>query len=334
MPRRPVIPPELTAGPFHRRTALAAGLSPQQLRSSCWRRLLPEVYCLASVKVTDEIRLQALLLAAPPHIVVTGRTAAWLYGAWDPAPDQPVPLDCATRDGQDWRFRCRPVGPHRLSWRTEDIEEFEGIRVTSPDRTCFGLMAASQAVDAVVWADSFQRAGRCTAEGLAAYADERVRWPRVRKVRMAIELSHPRAGSPMETRLRMVPVLNGLPEPYVNWPMYSDDGTFLGQPDNGYLDPALGIEYDGAYHFEASQRVIDNMRENGLLVGGIPLLRYGAHAVFNTPDRIVADILTLRPDFAPARRFDLAELTERGRWCPADCYPPTSVRPRGLFLPR
>lgn len=298
MPRRPVIPPALTFGPFLVETALAAGLTLDQLRSACWRRLFRNVYCLASLPLTDELRLQAVLLAAPPRTLITGRTAAWLYGVWKPPPGVPVPIELATNDSDAAHYNTgRRVSRRQLS--KEDVTELNGVRITIPERTCFDLMRRSSLVEAVVSADAFSHAGLITAEEMLQYASERPRWPDVRKVRLAMGLSSPRAESPMETRTRMVMVSGGLPVPYVNIPIYNEVGELQGRPDMHYLDPLIGVEYDGEYHLEPGQRAKDDRRENRLLVAGMPLLRYDAHAVYRTPDRIVSDILALRPDFAP-----------------------------------
>jgi hypothetical protein len=328
------VPADLTKEPFLRGTALEAGVKPHELRRKCFRLLLPDVYCDASLEVTDELRLKAVLLAAPPHAVVTGLTAAWLYGVWQPLPGTEVPLHIAT-EHQSWRFHCSQLGPSRLRLAPDDVRELGGIRVTTPLRTCFGLLVRAELVEGVVHADAFRHASLCTAEDLREYAAARPRWPHVRKVRTAIELSHAGAESPMETRLRMVPVLGGLPEPYVNRPVPTRDGKSAGRPDNSYLSPDVGIEYDGKlYHSTDDQRDRDDVRENGLLVEGMPLLRYGAFAVYRQPDRIIGDIVALRPDFAPVRSHPVDQLIACGRWQPLDIYPDENGRPRGLFVPK
>jgi hypothetical protein len=88
-----------------------------------------------------------------------------------------------------------------------DINAWNGIPITSPERTCFGLMARSELVEAVVFADAFGHAGLVTWTGLMRYADERPHWPHVRKARFATDLARFEAASPMETRLRMAIVL-------------------------------------------------------------------------------------------------------------------------------
>jgi hypothetical protein len=305
MPRHPEIPHSLRAGPFRREVALAAGLTPDQLRSTCWRRLSREVYCLASLALTDDLRLQAVLLAAPDRAMITGLTAAWLYGVWRPPVDQPVPMEFATCDSDGAYYDAGQRAPRRRLSKA-DITELRSVRITTPARTCFDLMRASTLVEAVVWADAFEHADLVGREELLQYSDERPRWPHVRKMRLATALSNPRAESPMESRLRMVIVSGGLPTPLVNMPIHDAAGLFKGRPDLHYLGPPIGMEYDGGYHLEPAQRAQDDQRENGLLVAGVPLLRYGAQAVYRTPERIVSDILAIRPDLGPVQPPDWA----------------------------
>ncbi|MGQ0632172.1 MAG: type IV toxin-antitoxin system AbiEi family antitoxin [Sporichthyaceae bacterium] len=289
MAPRPFVPPEFTSGPFSRSTALAAGLSDRQLRSQCWVRLLPNVYIHASVVLTDDQRLTALRLAAPADAVVTGVTAAWLYGVWQPRPGQPVPMELGVPRTPS--RSAAAAGIRRLVVDPIDINELNGIPVTSPERTCFQLMARTSLVEAVVVADAFSHAGLATQRGLMRFADERPHWPHVRKARLAVDLARHEAASPMESRLRMVIVLNGLPEPPVlNGGLYDEDGRLLGIPDMLYLGPFFGIEYDGGYHLTPEQLARDHVRENRLLVGGVPLLRYTSIDVFARPERIVREV--------------------------------------------
>ncbi len=288
------MPPELRTGPFLRSTAYAAGLTDKQLRSSCWRRLFPNVHVDASLPLTDELRFQAVLLAAPPGTVVTGLTAAWLMGVWKPRPGAMLPLELGVRREDRNTSGSRSL-TRRIVLDPIDINEWNGIAVTSPERTCFSLMARSPLVEAVVFADAFQHAGLVTQRGLFRFADERPYWPHVRKVRVAVDLSRHEAASPGETRLRMVIVLGGLREPPIlNGAVYSEAGEFLGILDFLYFSPDFGIEYDGRYHDEPEQHGRDNVRENKLLaVGGIPLLRYGAHDVFRNPQRIEREVAAM-----------------------------------------
>ncbi len=283
MPPTPRTPPELLGAPFHLRDAFAAGLTRHQLATRCWVRLFRQVYVHHSVDLTDKMRFDAARLIVPPEAATIGLTAAWLYGIWTPSPGAAVPMSFGLPLHRG-AFRTTDATGRRIVLDEGDTDELDGVLVTTPERTCFGLMTASTPTEAVVWADAFLHSGTTTAHGLRRYADERPHWPHVRKVRAAVERARVGAASPMESRLRLVIVDGGLPEPtWLNKPLYDKDGTFLGEPAMGYdlpvvERPLFGIDLDGT------------SPENGLSLNGIPLLRYTRHDVYRDPRRIVREV--------------------------------------------
>jgi hypothetical protein len=252
--------------------------------------LFRDVFVHRDVQLSAGQRLEALRLAAPEGAALVGRSAAWLFGVWEPPAGELIPLEIAFPIGGR-RFDQCGLQARRLVFDDGDIDLWDGITVTTPERTCFGLMTQSSPTGAVVWADRFLHHDLVTADGLRRYADERPSWPHVRKVREAVSRARAGAASPMETRLRLIIVDGGLPEPpLLNQPILDANGRLLGIPDLGYERPAFGIEYDGAYHEEPTQRVSDNRRENRLLVADFPLLRYTRDDVYNAPGRIVTEV--------------------------------------------
>lgn len=229
--------------------------------------------------VDDDVRLAAVKLVLPADAVATDLLAAWAHGIWQPAPGAPLPLQWAVERG-----RARP-GPsldssRRLVLQASDVVTARGLRCTSPMRTAFQLMRRACVVEAVVVADAFARAGLLELPWFYAYVDGHRRWPGVDEVRRCLEHASSRAASPGESRLRMVAVLGGLPEPYVNLPYYRGD-SLLAVLDLylvGRRDAA--VEYDGVYHEEALQRHADNRRENRIVLSNqVPVLRYDRFTV-------------------------------------------------------
>lgn len=69
----------------------------------------------------------------------------------------------------------------------------------------------------------------------------------------------------METRLRMLLVLAGLPEPQVNWELYDAFGVVLRRLDLAYPEVRVAVEYDGRHHVEVVQQwESDLARREGL----------------------------------------------------------------------
>jgi len=108
------------------------------------------------------------------------------------------------------------------------------------------------------------------------------------RLERVVGLAEPATESPMETRLRMVLVLAGLPRPAVQVPIYDQPGRFLGRPDLYYATVRLGLEYDGASH--RGSLASDTQRQNRLLAAGIRLLRFTAADVRGAPDLIVRQV--------------------------------------------
>jgi very-short-patch-repair endonuclease len=108
----------------------------------------------------------------------------------------------------------------------------------------------------------------------------------IRKFRRAISLAEPATESPMESRLRMLLVLGGLPRPKAQISIHDQRGRFLGRPDLYYEDCRLGVAYDGSVHRDSLAE--DNRRQNRLLDAGVRLLRFTAADLRNNPESVVA----------------------------------------------
>jgi len=302
MARAAVCPPELVHRVFRGSELVAEGLvTTNQLRHRMWSRFGRDVYVLAEDHETAWARREALRLMTDDSRVACGLTAAWLHGVWEPRPGLPVPLQIShpsTTHGRE----VVGHGRRRLTWVTAedstmgaDVEEVDGIAVTSPLRTCFDLMRNRLLVEAVVVADAFLYRGVVDPLRLALYCQERVRWPGVRRARLAVGLASAFARSAGESRLRAVLLLAGFEQPLVNVPVMDMSGRHVATPDLQVHGKRWAwLEYDGAYHEEARQHDADVRRENRLAVasGGVPVLRYDARHVGTAAGRaqVVTDV--------------------------------------------
>ena len=137
-------------------------------------------------------------------------------------------------------------------------------------------------------ADLFLHAELVTILALHTYISEHPGAKGVARLRHVIDLAEPKAESAMETRLRMLLVLGGLPRPEVQAPIHDDEGRFLGRPDLLYRDRRLAIEFDGGNHRD--RLVDDNRRQNRIIGAGYRLLRFTAADVYRTPDSVVMQV--------------------------------------------
>lgn len=90
----------------------------------------------------------------------------------------------------------------------------------------------------------------------------------------------------METRLRLLLVLAGLPHPKVQVSVRDDAGLIIARPDLYYPGVRLAIEYDGATHRDSL--AADNRRQNRLVDSNHRILRFTAGDVLNTPVAVVS----------------------------------------------
>ena len=268
------MPPELTGGPFTFVEAQRAGLTRRQLQGASWRRVGAGLYVWAGLTEGPALVLAAVLRRLPAAAAFSGRTAAWLHGL-DLPPCDPIDVTVPTGCGVSARSG---VSVHRTRLRDREVVERRGMPATSVLRTVLDLCRRSPLMEAMVAVDM------ALGKGLLDLAELRAH-PGLWRV---AELAEPKAESAMETRLRLLLVLAGLPRPEAQVPLYDANGRFVGRPDLYYSTHRLGLEYDGSTHRDSL--VSDDRRQNRLLSAGYRLLRFTAADVHRAPDSVVAQV--------------------------------------------
>ena len=144
--------------------------------------------------------------------------------------------------------RSAGVVSHRLAHREAAFRVIGGLRVEHPVRAWVQASTHLTEVELIVAADHLvaRRRGLATIDQLRAEA-RRNRAPALEPV-----LDRVRDGSesPWETRLRLILVEAGLPEPDLAVELRAADGRFLARLDQGYRRYRVGVEYDGRQHAE------------------------------------------------------------------------------------
>jgi hypothetical protein len=124
------------------------------------------------------------------------------------------------------------------------------LPISTPEQTFLDLAGIGVGlVDLVVVADGMIKEGHTSPERLSEAA-EQWRGKGCRVARRAALLAREGVDSPQETRLRMLLVLAGLPEPRVNLVIRGRDGSWRRRYDLAYEHLRLIIEYDGRQHAE------------------------------------------------------------------------------------
>lgn len=283
MARKPLVPAVLMQGPFALAEARRAGLQRWHLEGASWTRLTRSTYIRAGAETTLLI-LVAASRRFPATAAFSGLTAAWLHGL-EVSPCDPVEVTVPAHIGV-----TRPVGVRvrRALLPEGDVVRLRQLRGTSMVRTIADLSARLSLTEATVIADAALHSGRVTRERLNAWAAAHSCRPGIRRLRKVIELADAAAESQMETRLRMLLRLGGLPPPKAQVPVFDAAGRFVGRPDLYFEEARLGIEYDGGAHKDSL--VADNHRQNNLLGAGVRLVRFTAIDVVQDPESVVLSV--------------------------------------------
>ncbi|WP_392425317.1 hypothetical protein [Barrientosiimonas humi] len=252
--------------PFTLQQARAAGIGRDVLLGPDFHRLLHGLYVSADVPITLDLRARALLDLLDDDAHLSHHTAAGLWGLW--VPDSPDLHLCRARGRRHSRpdvvtHTCRQHGDAR---EPGHITTRGGLQVSNPLRCFLELAPELSLVDLVVLGDSLVARRRASQQQLL----ERVHaesGPGIVRARRAAALVRAGVDSAMETRLRLLLVLAGLPEPQVNVVLRDESGEVRRRLDLAYPELCLAVEYDGRGHL-ASEEVWDADLFRGELTSG------------------------------------------------------------------
>ncbi len=228
--------------PFLRRTALDAGVSPKALRGPGFRLVLPGTYVAAPTVVTPRVRARAALLPYDDGAAwASHASAARVYDLPSPTiADEHVSV---RRAGH--RRRHRGVKAH--VGRHSATRVVNGVRVTEPLMLFVEMAELLTLVDLVVLGDAMVRRRLVTPEGLVRFCAD-ARHKAASPARRAASYVRRDVDSPMETRLRMLIVLAGLPEPQVNLKVRDAVGEVIRKYDLSYPAVKVAVEFNGKVH--------------------------------------------------------------------------------------
>ena len=228
--------------PF-RRGQRPAGVTDWHLRTPAFRRLFHDVYVTRAIELTPVLLARAALLVVP-DATVSHHSAARVWGGIVPD-DGLVHLACPSR-----RAQVEGIRSHRFGL-TKATTVWRRLPVTTPIQTFLDLAPVLGLVDLVVLGDSLVRRNRVSVDLLVEAATAH-RGPGARRARRAASLVRVDVDSAMETRLRMLMVLSGLPEPVVNHKIRWPDGRVRFRFDLSYPEGGLVVEYDGRQHADST----------------------------------------------------------------------------------
>jgi very-short-patch-repair endonuclease len=267
--------------PFTRAMLRFRGLDPNVVRRSEFCQVIRSVWVRRDA-VDEDTRIRAALALHPDDAVASHFSAARLL-------ELPVPehlFEHVTVFRPEDR-RWRPELKTHVTTRPRKVVVIRGIRCTDPVTTFIQLAGVLPLVDRVVLGDALVkrykiapgrlvRACRESRDHHAGAALAAALW-----VRRGVD-------SPMESRLRMLLVLAGLPEPKIDVRVYDDSGVLRRRYDLCYPEFRLIVEYDGRQHAEdIAQWESDLQRREELDDEEYRILVVTARGVFVEPERTI-----------------------------------------------
>ena len=274
----------LPPGPITRLEMRAAGKDVRLLRTKAYQSVFTSVY-VRTDSLDEDSRIRAALHLHPEGAFASHFSAARIQLL--PVPAHPFEHVTVFRH-EDRRFR--PGIKSHVTGRKRKVIEVRGMLVTDPITTFLELAGSLSLVDLVVLGDAIVRkygiapkrrlqAARRSNDYYAAVAARGASY-----VRKGVD-------SPMETRLRMLIVLAGLPEPATNVRLVNDDGTWRRRFDLCYPGIKLIVEYDGRQHAkDPAQWRRDLDRREEFDDEGYRIIVVTSEGIYIEPDRTLQRI--------------------------------------------
>ncbi|OFE15954.1 hypothetical protein BA895_04540 [Humibacillus sp. DSM 29435] len=260
--------------PFNACGSTGSGLTSWELRKH-YRMLFRGVYVSRETPITVHLLGQAALLAVEAGSHLSHHTAAQLWGAV--VPDDPSVHVSSRRS----RAQRPGIAAHRVK-AGQHVVTRRGLRLTSPGQTFLDLAHLLNLVDLVVLGDSLVKANRLSPADLVTLAADH-RGPHSKLARRAAGLVRSGVDSAMETRLRLLMIFGGLPEPEVDHRVHAADGSLLYRFDLCYLPWRLLVEYDGRHHAADDQWHSDIARDEQFDSWGLRKIVVVAGDIYRTP---------------------------------------------------
>lgn len=230
----------------------------------------------------DSERARAALVRAGRTAVVSHELAALAHGldlVDDPVARLTVPRNASRRVVPGWQVRRAPLP-------AADVVEVAGLRLTTPARTVADLCRVLPPDRAVATADSALRTGAVSLEELAL---GRALGRGAARLRLVGSLVDPRSASVLESLLRVLLALAGLPAPEPQYVVRDRAGGFVGRVDLCWPAARLVVEADGfAFHSDRASYRSDRRRLNELERLGWRVLRFSWEDVLERPQVVVA----------------------------------------------
>ena len=280
MQKRDVLPLHLAAAPFTFDAARESGIPVSRLRRRDVAHVGRGLYRPSDWSFELEAAARALS-AASPGAWISHVTAArlrcqilppWLSDSTELHLSKPRSLPSVRRKGVFGRTLCA---------RDDEIEELDGIRISTRSRTWLDLARTLPLRDLVCMGDQLVRIPRVdfegrtrpydTLEGLRSMVARHPNLQGIVRAREALVLMRVGSDSGPESLLRLAMLDANLPEPDLQLPLRAGD-PLSPTADLGYRHRRLAIQYDGEHHLLDAQALSDKRRDKAFESAGWTVL--------------------------------------------------------------
>lgn len=207
-----------------------------------YRPVLSGIYVRADQPI-DFAQSSRAVAVAHTSGVLGGWSAAALHGHAYVPEDAVVELILGERAGRrkGVRFRYDLLEP-------DEHEDVYGYELTTHIRTAFDLGRSLPFTDAVEAVDGLCNIGNFEPELLNGLVARRPGVRGIKQLRTVIPMADRGAGSPWETKTRMLVVGAGIPRPQTQVILLDERGKFFAQVDMAWPEYRVALEYEGDHH--------------------------------------------------------------------------------------
>jgi len=275
-----------TRRPFTRADAIEAGIAPKLLRGSMFRRIFRGVYVDATTPASAKQRAEAALCFFKKDAFASHASAGRIHEV--PLPTLPDEHVSVPKQGQ--RRQHPGIKVHVAA--SAEVMVVDGVRVSAYEQMFVELADLVGLVDLVVVGDNLVKRKLTTPEKLVEFC--RASEARTgRAAERAAAYVRDKVDSPMETRLRMLIVLAGLPEPEINTILRTEDGEPFRRYDLSYPAVKVIVEYDGRQHIERVESWEADLTRREAIDDGWRILVVISSGIYKNPEQTVLRVWRL-----------------------------------------
>lgn len=227
------------------------GVTPGQLRNPAFGAPFFGARTAPGVNIDLHLKCLSLATRMPRGTVVSHTTAALIFGVPLPTRHNLDPVH-VTSPAPERALRYRGAIGHSTMLGTGDVQVWEGVPVTSPERTWCDLATVLSLPDLVAAGD-YLLCWKAPFTSIDRLSDAVERYPSRRGqslLRRALPLLSSRSRSRPESLVRVALVESHLPDPIPNFGVHLELPRRDVEIDLAYPEFLVGLEYQGDHHRE------------------------------------------------------------------------------------